>query len=84
MRGGFNGTYDLGYDPARGLDRISFFEVVWEKKIGEGSWVFSHKLKTSKKYPWLMLYIRADATHGFSGGYRYDTRGMLKTVSWYK
>ncbi|XP_059438030.1 uncharacterized protein LOC132170897 isoform X2 [Corylus avellana] len=80
LRGSFNGTYDLGSDIRGGLDGISFFEVVWEKKVGLGSWVFSHKLKTSKKYPWLMLYLRADATKGFSGGYHYDTRGMLKTL----
>ncbi|KAL3849619.1 hypothetical protein ACJIZ3_011501 [Penstemon smallii] len=74
MRGGFNGTYELDSSG----DRNSYFEVVWQKKIGSGSWVFSHKLRTSEKYPWLMLYLRADATKGFSGGYHYDTRGMLK------
>ncbi|PON88776.1 Serine/threonine protein kinase [Trema orientale] len=79
LRGGFNGTYDLGSDPSGGINGISFYEVVWEKKVGVGSWVFSHKLKTSKQYPWLMLYLRADATKGYSGGYHYDTRGMLKT-----
>lgn len=77
MRGGFNGSYDDEVNEQGG----SYFEVVWEKKAGSGSWVFNHKLKTSKKYPWLMLYLRADATKGFSGGYHYDTRGMLKTVS---
>nr|GLL42508.1 uncharacterized protein LOC109159605 [Ipomoea trifida] len=77
MRGGFNGTYDLSGGEG---DSLSYFEVVWEKKVGEGSWVFTHKLKTSKLYPWLMLYLRADATKGFSGGYHYDTRGMLKTL----
>lgn len=84
MRGGFNGTYDLDSDCTGGhdgLNLISYYEVVWEKKVDVGSWVFKHKLKTSKKYPWLMLYLRADATKGFSGGYHYDTRGMLKTVS---
>ncbi|KAL6968719.1 hypothetical protein U1Q18_034512 [Sarracenia purpurea var. burkii] len=80
MRGGFNGTYDLGSDIHRGIVGISYFEVSWEKKVGVGSWVFSHKLKTSKLYPWLMLYLRADATKGFSGGYHYGTRGMLKTL----
>ncbi|KAK9147147.1 hypothetical protein Sjap_007050 [Stephania japonica] len=75
MRGGFNGTYDLGSDVGG-----SYFEVIWEKNVGVGSWVFNHKLKTSKKYPWLMLYLRADATKGFSGGYHYDTRGMLKIL----
>ncbi|KAA8549019.1 hypothetical protein F0562_000703 [Nyssa sinensis] len=80
MRGGFNGTYELGSDISDGINGISYFEVLWEKKVGVGSWVFSHKLKTSKLYPWLMLYLRADATKGFSGGYHYDTRGMLKTL----
>lgn len=80
MRGSFRGTYDLGSDIGSGLDGISFYEVVWEKKDSNESWVFSHKLKTSKKYPWLMLYLRADATKGFSGGYHYDTRGMLKIL----
>lgn len=81
LRGGFNGTYELDSDLSEGIDDISFYEVIWEKKIGAGSWVFKHKLKTSKKYPWLMLYLRADATKGFSGGYHYDTRGMLEKVS---
>ncbi|XP_042521227.1 uncharacterized protein LOC122094694 [Macadamia integrifolia] len=80
MRGNFSGTYDLGSDIRNGIAGISYFQVVWEKKVGTGSWTFRHKLKTSKKYPWLMLYLRADATNGFSGGYHYDTRGMLKTL----
>lgn len=81
MRGSFNGTYDLGSNPSDGLDSISFYKVEWKKKLGVGSWEFRHTLKTSKKYPWLMLYLRADATQGYSGGYHYDTRGMLKIVS---
>ncbi|KAI4340977.1 hypothetical protein MLD38_025760 [Melastoma candidum] len=81
MRGGFNGTYELGSRITEdGIGGVSFYEVIWEKKIRFGSWVFHHKLKTSKKYPWLMLYLRADATKWLSGGYHYDTRGMLKTV----
>ncbi|PKI35575.1 hypothetical protein CRG98_044029 [Punica granatum] len=80
MRGGFNGTYDLGYFGLGGEEDISYFEVIWEKKVGVGSWEFHHKLKTSSKYPWLMLYLRADATRGFSGGYHYDTSGMLKSL----
>lgn len=78
MRGWFNGSYDQN---STGESGISYFEVIWEKKVGAGSWAFKHKLSTSNKYPWLMLYLRADATKGFSGGYHYDTRGMLKTVS---
>ncbi|XXG80365.1 hypothetical protein AAC387_Pa09g1257 [Persea americana] len=80
MKGGFNGTYDLGADIRGGIQNISYFEVAWEKAVGSGSWVFSHKVKTTKKYPWLMLYLRADATKGFSGGYHYQTRGMMKTL----
>ncbi|KAK4777343.1 hypothetical protein SAY87_017530 [Trapa incisa] len=82
MRGGFSGTYDLdslGAPPGR-AEENSYFEVKWVKKVGLGSWEFHHKLKTSRKYPWLMLYLRADATSGFSGGYHYDTRGMLKSL----
>jgi hypothetical protein len=86
MRGGFSGTYDLdsscgSIEHDNDNNNLSFYEVVWEKKVNVGSWLFKHKLKTSKKYPWLMLYLRADAVSGFSGGYHYDTRGMLKTVS---
>ncbi|XP_006840341.2 uncharacterized protein LOC18430116 [Amborella trichopoda] len=80
LRGSFNGSYDLDANLGDGFKGISFFEVIWEKKIGVGSWAFKHRLKTSKKYPWLMLYLRADATKGFSGGYHYETRGMLKTI----
>ncbi|XP_031484920.1 uncharacterized protein LOC116254035 [Nymphaea colorata] len=82
LRGSFNGSYESGAD--LGKDGVgssnSLYEVVWEKKAGAGSWVFSHRLKTSERYPWLMLYLRADAAAGFSGGYHYETRGMLKTL----
>ncbi|KAL2510443.1 hypothetical protein Adt_16043 [Abeliophyllum distichum] len=77
MRGSFSGTYEFNSSTAQ---NSSYYEVVWEKQIATGSWVFSHKLRTSKNYPWLMLYLRADATKGYSGGYPYDTRGMLKTL----
>ncbi|XP_017233025.1 uncharacterized protein LOC108207069 isoform X2 [Daucus carota subsp. sativus] len=80
MRGGFYGSYELGSEGGGLNSGNSYYEVIWEKKVGEGSWEFRHKLKTSKLYPWLMLYLRADATKGFSGGYHYDTRGMLKTL----
>ncbi|KAG4916727.1 hypothetical protein HKD37_19G054829 [Glycine soja] len=81
MQGGFYGTYDLDSDcEGSGNGNHSYYEVAWEKKVNVGSWVFKHKLKTSNKYPRLILYLRADATRGFSGGYHYDTRGMLKTL----
>uniref|UniRef100_A0A7N0UTL2 DUF7705 domain-containing protein n=1 Tax=Kalanchoe fedtschenkoi TaxID=63787 RepID=A0A7N0UTL2_KALFE len=81
LRGSFSGTYDLDADIVKaGTDNVSYYEVKWEKKVGAGGWTFYHKLKTTKKYPWLMLYLRADSTKGFSGGYHYDTRGMLKSL----
>ncbi|XP_074269808.1 uncharacterized protein LOC141592844 [Silene latifolia] len=60
-------------------ENCSFYSVTWEKQIGKGSWIFHNVLRTSKKFPWLMLYLRSDAIKGFSGGYHYDTRGMIKT-----
>ncbi|XP_010272748.1 PREDICTED: uncharacterized protein LOC104608444 [Nelumbo nucifera] len=82
LRGAFYGTWDLDADVTRGLvsNTISYYSVDWEKEIGKGSWVFHHVLKTSHKYPWLMLYLRSDATTGFSGGYHYPTRGMSKII----
>lgn len=85
LRGSFYGTWDLDIAVSVTKELItqndsSYYEVVWEKEIGKGSWKFHHILKTSSKYPWLMLYLRADATTGFSGGYHYQTRGIMKTV----
>lgn len=81
LRGRFYGSWDLDADLSRGMvGNISFHSVTWEKEIRKGSWVFHHVLRTSKKYPWLMLYLRSDATTGFSGGYHYQTRGMSKIV----
>lgn len=85
MKGRFYGTWDLDKGVAaaeNGVNDTSFYEVEWKKKVGEGSWVFHHLLRTSSRYPWLMLYFRSDATRGFSGGYHYDTRGMSKIVSY--
>lgn len=85
MRGSFFGTWDLDADfkTAATKENTSYYSLTWEKKVGKGSWVFHHVLKTSPKYPWLMLYLRSDATGGFSGGYHYQTRGMSKIVSIY-
>ena len=47
----------------------------WNRELG----ILPH-IKTSRKYPWLMLYLRADATQGYSGGYHYETRGMMKQL----
>lgn len=81
MKGSFYGTYDLDADLSKGFDNISYHNVTWKKEVGKGSWVFHHVLKTSEKYPWLMLYLRSDATTGLSGGYSHQTRGMTRIVS---
>jgi hypothetical protein len=83
LRGGMFGTYELDAVDlvSGGGDDVSYYSVTWEKEVGSGGWAFHHKLRTSRKYPWLMLYLRSDATRGFSGGYHYDTRGMAKIVS---
>ncbi|PRQ29255.1 hypothetical protein RchiOBHm_Chr5g0011941 [Rosa chinensis] len=81
LKGRFFGSWDSNWDVSRGtMGNTSYYSVTWEKKIGEGSWVFHHVLRTSTKYPWLMLYLRSDSTHGFSGGYHYSTRGMSKII----
>eukprot|EP00252_Welwitschia_mirabilis_P013197 TRINITY_DN29117_c0_g1_i1.p1 TRINITY_DN29117_c0_g1~~TRINITY_DN29117_c0_g1_i1.p1 ORF type:complete len:518 (-),score=74.88 TRINITY_DN29117_c0_g1_i1:219-1772(-) len=77
ITGAFYGTYDLNASLESGIDNISFFSVVWERNCITNKWVFRHKLKTSRKYPWLMLYLRADVTRGLSGGYHYDGRGIM-------
>lgn len=80
LSGGFNGTYDLDSDLSEGAKTRSFFSVSWRKNVKTGSWIFSNSLRTSTKYPWLMLYLRADAAEGFNGGYHYNGRGMMRKV----
>ncbi|KAL6954214.1 hypothetical protein U1Q18_046128 [Sarracenia purpurea var. burkii] len=83
LKGRFYGTWDLDADVEKAATETntSYYSVTWEKEVGKGSWRFHHLLKTSEKYPWLMLYLRSDATAGLSGGYHYPTRGMSKIVS---
>ncbi|XP_057793693.1 uncharacterized protein LOC131010262 [Salvia miltiorrhiza] len=80
MVGGFYGTYDLDADLSAGAGENSFFSASWQKNLSTGSWILSQKLTTSTKYPWLMLYLRADAAEGFNGGYHYNGRGIMKTL----
>ncbi|KAH9723526.1 hypothetical protein KPL70_007150 [Citrus sinensis] len=83
LKGSFYGTWDLDANVTDGVvpcNGTSYYSVTWNKRIGKESWLFHHVLKTSKKYPWLMLYLRSDATTGFSGGYHYQTRGMMKII----
>ena len=81
LTGGFYGTYDVDQaDRAVASNSSSFFSVAWHREEAGGSWQFDHLLRVSKKYPWLMLYLRADTNSGPSGGYPWDTRGMMHTV----
>ncbi|XP_043701955.1 uncharacterized protein LOC122652313 [Telopea speciosissima] len=81
LRGSFYGTWDLDANVKNGpISNTSYFKVTWVKKPGKGSWKFHNVLRTNHKYPWLMLYLRSDATTGFSGGYHYQTRGMSKII----
>lgn len=78
--GGFYGSYDLDANLTAEVGQKSFFSVSWEKNLSTRSWIVSQKLMTSAKYPWLMLYLRADAAKGFNGGYHYNGRGIMKKV----
>ncbi|XP_042481539.1 uncharacterized protein LOC122061994 [Macadamia integrifolia] len=81
LKGSFYGTWDLDANVKNGpISNTSYYSVTWEKQHGEGSWKFHNVLRTNHKYPWLMLYLRSDATKGFSGGYHYQTRGMSKII----
>lgn len=80
LNGGFYGTYDLDADLSPGVGKNSYFSVSWQKNVSTGSWIISQRLTTSSKYPWLMLYLRADATKGFNGGYHYNGRGMMRQL----
>ncbi|KAK0575534.1 hypothetical protein LWI29_002225 [Acer saccharum] len=80
LMGGFNGTYDLDANISKGIGKNSFFSVSWQKNLSTGSWIFSNTLTTSAKYPWLMLYLRSDATKGFNGGYHYNGSGVMNKL----
>ncbi|KAL5559828.1 hypothetical protein UlMin_036039 [Ulmus minor] len=80
LTGAFYGTYELDANLSKGVGENSYFSVSWQKNLSTGSWIFSHRLTTSSKYPWLMLYLRADATEGFNGGYHYSGRGIMKKL----
>ncbi|KAK2658990.1 hypothetical protein Ddye_005523 [Dipteronia dyeriana] len=80
LTGGFNGTYDLDADISKGIGKNSFFSVSWQKNLSTGSWIFSNTLMISAKYPWLMLYLRSDATKGFNGGYHYNGSGVMSKL----
>ncbi|KAL5774201.1 hypothetical protein ACOSP7_011758 [Xanthoceras sorbifolium] len=70
------------YSPCRAHQTIHYSptQLFTKKEVGKGSWIFHHVLRTTTRYPCLMLYLRSDATHGVSGGYHYPTRGMSKII----
>ncbi|KAI3464308.1 hypothetical protein Pfo_020971 [Paulownia fortunei] len=78
--GGFYGTYDLDANLSAGVGENSLFAVSWQKNLSTSSWILSQKLTTSSMYPWLMLYLRADAAKGYNGGYHYSGRGIMKKL----
>ncbi|KAK9271145.1 hypothetical protein L1049_026734 [Liquidambar formosana] len=80
LTGGFYGTYDLDANLSKGVGKNSYFSVSWQKNMSTGSWIISQRLTTSSKYPWLMLYLRADATKGFNGGYHYNGCGIMRKL----
>ncbi|PRQ20647.1 hypothetical protein RchiOBHm_Chr7g0230431 [Rosa chinensis] len=80
ITGGFYGSYDLDADLGKGIGNNSYFSASWQKNLSTGSWIFSQRLTTSAKYPWLMLYLRSDATEGPNGGYHYDGRGIMRKL----
>ncbi|KAF2314454.1 hypothetical protein GH714_026603 [Hevea brasiliensis] len=72
LKGSFYGTWDLDSDvrTAAVANGTSYFKVTWVKRhLNNGSWVFHHKLKTSPKYPWLMLYLRIHRTDRYNFPY---------------
>ncbi|KAH8968635.1 hypothetical protein BDL97_03G137900 [Sphagnum fallax] len=84
LTGSFYGTYDLHVESPLSLtSNASYFSVSWKKNTTSQSWIFHHILKASPNYPWLMLYLRADTTSGISGGYPWDTRGMMQQSQFY-
>lgn len=58
MRGSFYGSWDLNLDEASlgHVNDTSYYSLTWEKEVGIGSWNFHHVLKTSSKYPWLVIF----------------------------
>ncbi|CAM6055566.1 unnamed protein product [Sphagnum tenellum] len=81
LTGSFYGTYDLHVESPLSLtSNASYFSVSWKKNKTSQSWIFHHILKASPNYPWLMLYLRADTMSGVSGGYPWDTLGMMQQM----
>jgi len=79
--------YDLDVDLKLGIKNISYYSIEWEKNNKTGSWVFqfSPYIENFTEVSMVdvhccMMYPRADATRGYSGGYHYETRGMMKKL----
>ena len=77
--GYFEGTWDLNAskDLINPNSNISYFKFEWG--VAEnGDPVLRNTIKTSKNYPWLMLYTGVDVAYGEKGGVQYIGRGMMK------
>ncbi|KAG7962273.1 hypothetical protein I3843_09G058500 [Carya illinoinensis] len=68
LMGGFYGTFDLDVDLCEGIGRTPT-SLDFLANIN----IFKVSL--------LMLYLRADATEGFNGGYHYGSCGIIRKVS---
>eukprot|EP01084_Bolivina_argentea_P155356 270733_1 len=76
----FEGTWDI--NSSRSLinvnSNISYFKLEWMYKTETETPVLRNTIKTSKYYPWLMLYTGLDVGYGEKGGVQYIGRGMMK------
>ena len=64
------------YDEATGKGTAHCHDILHLYCIGDP--VFKNTIKTSKYYPWLMLYTGVDVGKGEKGGVQYIGRGMMK------
>jgi|EP00505_MAST-04D_sp_SCG-Rhode-Island_P002928 hypothetical protein len=61
------------------LQNSSILFTAWYQNCTGNScnWVYFSGIKASKKYPWLMNYLRANDISGGYGGYPFNGSGML-------
>merc|ERR1712203_898953 len=61
------------------LASASYLFAAWYRNASNGGWVYYSGLSTSKTYPWLMNYLRAnDVGRGGYGGYPWPGAGMMR------
>ena len=78
--GALYGTWDINasVDKITPDGNLSFFRTEWAMDAVGGQPVLRNTIKTSRDYPWLMLYVGVDVAHGEKGGVQYDGRGMMR------